>query len=79
MVFYIAWIEPELGFLGPFGVSYPAFSHEKPALDIKIGKSADDFKSGLFFGNASIADMAKTKDLLMTKNGCSPLAFTLIV
>ena len=49
MGFYIASIEPELGFLGPFGVSYPALSHKKSALDVKISKSADDFKSSLVF------------------------------
>ena len=63
MGFYIASIEPELGFLGPFGVSYPALSHKKSALHVKISKSADDFKSSLVFGDPSITDMVKTKDL----------------
>ena len=63
MGFYIGSIEPELGFLDPFDISYPALSYKKSALDVKISQSADDFKPGLVFGDATITDMAKTKDL----------------
>jgi len=63
MGFYISSIQPGLGVLDPFDVSYPALSYKKSALDVKISKSADDFKPGLVFGDATIPDMAKTKDL----------------
>lgn len=63
MGFYIGSIEPGLGVLDPFDVSYPALSYKKSALDVKISQSADDFKPGLVFGDATITDMAKTKDL----------------
>ena len=42
MGFYIGSIEPGLGVLDPFDVSYPALSYKKSALDVKISKSADD-------------------------------------
>ena len=62
MGFYIGSIEPGLGVLDPFDVSYPALSYKKSALDVKISKSADDFESGLVLGDPSITDMVKTKD-----------------
>ena len=61
MGFYTGSIEPQLGFLDPLSFLYAALSYKKSALDVKISKSADDFKSGLVFGDATITDMAKTK------------------